>query len=296
MFVQDVTSSHSAIIPYVFPEARDLKFAPALYAACRRNAPHAVLGVALLSSPAGSEDPAFRFGLEVFEHSEELLVSALLLQHLIETASMLRAPSLRNIQPVRTEAGRALMDRFGFALLRQTVAHEFPLDRLFEIFERQIISLQSSGRIPSGILSGPYSDGEENEISALCRKEFGALTYGHLEAIGEHPAGEKDYSYSRAFRLDGILLGALGVALKNGDATFDPLLIAPGRRNTWVFTYVIHSVLKQLVELGIERGRAQIHQDNLKMMALMNRIRAQAVGIDALYQLELMNLQEESLP
>jgi len=288
VLVEEVTRSHGALIPYLFPQARDFKATPALYAAFAVEAPDCLLGMALLSSPIGAEDPAFRFGLEVMAPWRNQGIGAQLLRHVIEVADSLNAPALRNMQPVRSAPAHRLMKRFGFSPLRMTVSHAFPLDTAFGIFDRQLDNLLSAGRIPSAVSSAAYSENKDDHaLSALCRKEFGALTHGHLEALGEYPAPDKDYAFSRAFWLDGHLLGAWAVAVKNGTATFDPLLIAPGKRNTWVFTYVIHSVLQELLRHGINQGCAQIHQDNLKMMSLMHRIGAKAAGIDTLYELAL---------
>lgn len=288
VLVEEVTRSHGALIPYLFPQARDIKATPALFAAFAADVPDSLLGMALLSSPIGAEDPAFRFGLEVMEPWRNQGIGAQLLRHVIDVADRLNAPSLRNLQPVRSAPAHRLMKRFGFSVLRKTVSHEFPLDTAFGIFDRQLDNLLSAGRIPSAVSSDAYAEiKDDHALSALCRKEFGSLTYGHLEALGEYPAPDKDYSFSRAFKLDGNLLGAWAVAVKNGTATFDPLLIAPGKRNTWVFTYVIHAVLQELIRHGVNQGCAQIHQDNLKMMSLMRRIGAREAGVDTLYALAL---------
>lgn len=288
VLVEEVTRSHGALVPYLFPQARDVKATPALFAAFAADRPDSLLGLALLSSPIGAEDSAFRFGLEVMAPWRNQGIGAQLLRHVIEVADSLNAPSLRNMQPVRSTLAHRLLTRFGFSPLRMTVSHEFPLDTAFVIFDRQLDNLLSAGRIPSAVSSAAYAENKDDHaLSALCRKEFGSLTYGHLEALGEYPAPDKDYSFSRAFWLDGNLLGAWAVAVKNGTATFDPLLIAPGKRNTWVFTYVIHSVLQELIRHGVNQGGAQIHQDNLKMMSLMRRIGAKAAGVDTLYELAL---------
>lgn len=286
--VEEVTRSHGELVPYLFPEARDARVLPALYAAFSAEAPQDLLGMALLSSPVGTEDPAFRVALHVMEAWRRRGIGAQLLAHVIEVADCLRAPALRNMQPARSDAAHKLMRRFGFHARRMTIGHEFLLDTALSIFGRQLDMLQSAGRIPCGIVATPYAEGTgRHPLSSLCKSAFGTLTHGHLEAMGEYPAPGKDYSFSRAFWLDGKLLGAWAAAVKDGVATFDPLLIAPEKRNTWVFTHVIHSVLQELARHGIRRGYAQIHQDNLKMMAVMCRVGAKAVDAATLYELAL---------
>ena len=179
------------------------------------------------------------------------------------------------------------MAHFGFRLLRTTTTHGFVLAPGFAALDRQMAAFAAAGRIPAGVTATPYGAGEGRDISALCLAEFGNLTYGHLEAIGEFPAPGKDLSHATAFWLDGVLLGGLGVAVKDGVAIVDPLLITPGKRNTWVFTYMLHTVARALLAQGISHGRTQIHQDNQKMMALLRRTETHVASTEMLYQLDL---------
>ncbi len=78
-----------------------------------------------------------------------------------------------------------------------------------------------------------------------------------------------------------------GEVVENNQAIFDPLLVAEGKRNTWVFTYLVYSVVKDLIASGVVDGNALVHADNRKIMALMQKIGAKMGKEDALYRLDL---------
>ena len=282
--VREVTRTHSALIPSVFPDARDVKATPALYAAFQGPA---MLGFALLCSPTGAEHPAYRFAIAVAPPARRGGVATALLRHLVDTARALRAPALRPLTPVEGEAGHALMARFGFQPLRRTLAFEFDFDKAADYFDIQHHHLEASGRLPRGLSEEPYRDNAARDLSTLCMREFGILTSGHLEACGAYPAPGADISHARAFRVNGVLAGALGIVVRDGVATLDPLLIAPGKRNTWVFTHIIHSTLQRLAAAGCKYATAGIHEDNTMVLALARRFRARQVGAASLYQLPL---------
>ena len=287
--VRDVTRTHSALIPSLFPAARDVKATPALYAAFQGPA---LLGFGLLCSPTGAEHPAYRFALAVAPAARRGGVATTLLRYLIDTARTLRAPALRPLAPVGGEAGHALMARFAFQPLRRTLAFEFDLDKAAGYFDIQHHHLEVSGRLPRGLAEEPYRDNAARDLSALCVREFGILTRGHLEACGEYPTPGADISLARAYRVNGVLAGALGIVVRDGVATLDPLLIAPGKRNTWVFTHIIHSTLQRLAASGCKYASADIHEDNTMMLALARRFRARQVGAASLYELSLSRESE----
>lgn len=282
--MRDVTRTHSALIPSVFPGARDIKATPALYAAYEGPV---LLGFAILCSPTGAEHPAYRFDLKVAQPMRRRGAALALLEHLVATARTLRAPALRPLSPVDSDIGHKLMARFGFVPLRRTLAFEFDFDKASDYFDIQNHHLEVSGRLPAGLAAEPYRDNAGRDLSALCVREFGILTRGHLEACGEYPAPGADVSHARAFRVNGVLAGALGIVVRDGVATIDPLLIAPGKRNTWVFTHIIHFALRSLAAQGCKRGVAHIHEDNTMVLALARRFRARQAGAASLYELPL---------
>jgi GNAT superfamily N-acetyltransferase len=285
--VRDVTRSHSALIPSLFPDARDTKATPALYAAFDTPDSSQPAGFALLCSPSGAEHPCFRFAVVVAEHARRRGVGAALTQYAADTARMLRAPSLRPLAPVSSDAGHQLMERAGFKQIRRTLAFEFDLANSLEVVDGPLVQLEQDGRVPAGIESGPYRDNHAYDLSAMCQRSFGMLTHGHLEALGEYPSPGADLSHARAFRLNGALVGAWGVVVRDGTAIFDPLLIAEDKRNTWTFTYVTATVLRALVVNGVKHGRAKVHEDNRKMMAVMRRFGNRVIGSETLYELAL---------
>ncbi|NML60409.1 GNAT family N-acetyltransferase [Massilia sp. RP-1-19] len=282
--VRDVTRTHSALIPSLFPGARDVKATPAMYAAYEGPA---LIGFALLCSPTGAEHPAYRFDLAVAPQMRRRGAASAMLEHVIGTARTLRAPSLRPLAPVDSEIGHKLMARFGFAPRRRTLVFEFAFDKAFDHVDIQHHHLEVSGRLPAGLADEPYRDNAARDLSTLCVREFGILTRGHLEACGEYPAPNADISHARAFRVNGVLAGALGIVVRDGIAAIDPLLIAPGSRNTWAFTHIIHSTLRRLVAQGCTRGVAHIHEDNTSVLALARRFRVRQVGAASLYELPL---------
>lgn len=282
--VRDVTRTHSALIPFVFPHARDVKATPALYAACDGAE---LLGFALLCSPTGAEHPAFRFAVAVAPPMRGRGAGAALLSHLIDTARTLSAPALRPLAPVDSQPGHALMSRFGFTALRRTLSIEFDFNKGLDYFDVQHHHLAVSGRLPAGLADEPYRDNAERDLSALCARELGIFTHGHLEACGEYPAGDADTSHSRAFRVDGVLVGAIGVAVRHGVATFDPLLVVPARRNTWVFTHIMHSTISRLARAGCTRAVAEVNDDNPLVLPLARRFRTGQDGVSTLYELPL---------
>lgn len=284
----DVTRSHSWLIASRFPEARDAKVQPILYAALDITDQSRVVGLALVVSPIWSESSAYRFALDIPNGHDKDVVERLLLEHVISVARQHRAPAIRNWRPVRLPTSHRQMQALGFKPIRHTVTHEFSLTTACQIFQVEIDRLHASGKIRAGVVCQPYNEGEAREISSLCRAEFGALTYGHQEAIGEYPASRKDLSFARSFWLNGKLIGAWGVAVEDGTAVFDPLLIARNWRNTWAFTYMVHTVLQKLLEHRVVYGRAAVHQDNHKVMAVMSRINASVVSTDTLYELKLL--------
>lgn len=282
--VRDVTRTHSALIPSVFPNARDVKATPALYAAFQGPA---LLGLALLCSPTGAEHPAYRFALAVAPAARRKGVATALLRRLLDTARTLRAPSLRPLMPVDSAAGEALMARFGFQPLRRTLAFEIDFDKAADYYDIQHHHLEVAGRLPRGLADEPYRDNAERDLSALCVREFGILTHGHLEACGAYPAPGADISVARAFRVNGVLAGAFGIVIRDGVATLDPLLVAPGKRNTWAITHIIHSTLRRLAAAGCKRGVADINEDNTMALALVRRFRGRQTGAAVLYELPL---------
>ncbi|MCC6070242.1 GNAT family N-acetyltransferase [Massilia sp. GCM10020059] len=285
--VRDVTRSHSALIPSLFPDARDVKATPALYAAFDTPDGAQPAGFALLCSPTGAEHPCFRFAVVVAEHARRRGIGAALTQHVADTARTLRAPSLRPLVPVMSDGGHQLMARAGFKQLRRTLVFEFSLAASLKVMDAQLMQLEHAGRVPAGISSDPYRDNQAHDLSAMCQRSFGMLTHGHLEAMGEYPAPGADLSHARAFRLDGTLIGAWGVVVRAGTAVFDPLLIAEDKRSTWAFPFVTATVLRTLVAGGVTHGLAKIHEDNRKMIAVMGRFGTEVTGVDTLYELAL---------
>lgn len=285
--VRDVTRSHSALIPSLFPDARDVKATPALFAAFDTPASSQPSGFALLCSPTGAEHPSYRFAVAVAEHARRRGVGAALTQHIADTAATLRAPSLRPLVPVSSEAGHQLMARCGFRQLRRTLVFEFDLAQSLKVADVPLLQFEQEGRIPAGISNDPYRDNPAYDLSAMCQRSFGMLTHGHLEAMGEYPAPGADLSHARAFRLNGTLIGAWGVVVRGATAVFDPLLIAEDKRSTWAFTYVTGTVLRALVASGVTNGLTKIHEDNRKMIVVMRRFGTRVTGVETLYELAL---------
>jgi GNAT superfamily N-acetyltransferase len=285
--VRDVTRSHSALIPSLFPDARDVKATPALYAAFDTPDGAQPAGFALLCSPTGAEHPCFRFAVVVAEHARRRGIGAALTSHVTDTARLLRAPSLRSLVPVISDASHQLMAGAGFKQLRRTLVYEFNLAASLKVTDAQLVQLEQDGRIPAGISSDPYRDNQSYDLSAICQRSFGLLTHGHQEALGEYPSPGTDHSHARAFRLNGALIGAWGVAVRDGTAVFDPLLIAEDKRSTWAFSFVTGTVLRGLVAHGVENGLAKIHEDNRKMNAVMRRFGTRVTGVETLYELAL---------
>jgi GNAT superfamily N-acetyltransferase len=286
--ILDVTRTHSSIIPYFFPSARDLKSTAAIFAAVHENAPNALLGVALLAAPFGTELPPFLFDIKVLDQWRNQGIGNKLVEHVIDTAKKLHAPALKTLEPVRNNIAESMLQSRDFRSISSTATYSFSLQQSFTIFSQTIKALYADSRIPSEIDIIPYDSVREyEEISSLCNQEFGLLTHGHLKAAGKYPSKDWDYSDSAIFRHQGKLIGAWGVGKKKNTAVFDPLLIAQDRRNTWVFPFIIHTVLGRLLDAGIEGGMAQIHQDNAKMVAIMQRIGAKKSEVEYLYELNL---------
>lgn len=285
--VRDVTRSHSALIPSLFPDARDVKATPALYAAF--DSPDGVqpTGFALLCSPTGAEHPCYRFAVIVAEHARRRGIGAALTRHVSGTARTLRAPSLRPLVPVISDAGHRLMANAGFKQLRRTLVFEFKLAESLKVVDAQLVPLEQDGRIPAGISSDPYCDNRAHDLSAMCQRSFGMLTHGHLESLGEYPSPGADLSHARAFRLNGVLVGAWGVVVRDGTAVFDPLLISEDKRSTWAFSFVTGTVLRALVASGVTNGLTKIHEDNRKMIVVMRRFGTRVTGVETLYDLAL---------
>lgn len=282
--VRDVTRTHSALIPFLFHEARDVKATPALYAAFEGSA---LLGFALLASPTGAEHPAYRFSLVVAQQMRRRGVASAMLGHLVETARTMRAPSLRPLSPVDNDIAHKLMARFGFMPLRRTLTFEFDLVKAFGYVDVQHHHLEVSGRLPAGLTDEPYRDDASRDLSRLCVREFGILTHGHLEACGEYPAPGADIRHARALRIDGVLVAAMGVVVRDGIAILDPLLVVPGKRNTWAFTHILHSVLRRVTGVGCQRGIAIIHEDNTPVLSLARRFSPGPSASACLYELPL---------
>lgn len=285
--VRDVTRSHSALIPSLFPDARDVKATPALYAAFDTPQSAQPAGFALLCSPTGAEHPCFRFAVIVAEHARRRGIGAALTRHVTDTARMLRAPTLRPLLPVLSDAGHRLMAHAGFKQLRRTLVFEFKLAESLKVIEAQLMPLEQDGRIPAGISNNPYCDDQAHDLSAMCQRSFGMLTHGHLESLGEYPSPGADLSHARAFRLNGVLVGAWGVVVRQDTAVFDPLLIAEDKRSTWAFSFVTGTVLRELVASGVTNGLTKIHEDNRKMIVVMRRFGTRVTGVETLYELAL---------
>jgi len=284
-FIVDVTRRHGDLIAARFPEARDAKQQPRLYAALDAETGREALGLALLAMPTWSEVPAFRFSLDVPTDCAERGVAAALLAHVVDTAREHHAALLCNARPPGSPAEHALLASFGFHEIRRTVVHRFRLQTARDVFRAEMARLQAGGRVRPGVECRPYAEGPAREISLLCRSEFGALTHGHLEALGEYAAKGKDVRFARSFWRDGRLVGAWGVGVADGVATFDPLLVARPWRNTFAFAHIVLTVLEALVDHGIEWGSAAVHADNLKVMAVMARVDAVAQDVQSLYEL-----------
>ena len=283
--VRDVTRTHSALIPSLFPDARDIKATPALYAAYQGPA---LLGFALLCSPAGVEHPCYRFALAVAPAARKRGIGSTLLNHVVSIATTLHAPSLRPLAAIDNEAGHALMARYGFQPLRRTLSLEFDFDHAAEYLDIQHHHLEVRGRLPRDLVDGPYRDNAQRDLSTLCVREFGILTHGHLEACGAYPAPGADISHSRALRVNGILAGAIGIVLRNNVARLDPLLIAPGKRHSWALIHMLHTASRSLAANGCKRVVADIHEDNTTLLTMTRRFRARQVGVATQYELPLL--------
>jgi len=290
IFIKEVTARYSSLIPQLFPEVRDVKTTPALFAAFNshdRNSNPEILGFAILASPLPIEPPDYKFSLHVLKTKRGDGVGDALLRFIISEAQNLFAPSLINLQPVIRVAQHQLLKKYNFSQVRKTITYEFNLEQAYNIFHDAILQLKEKERIPDNVIVSPYDESESHDISKLCLEEFGALTTGHLVSLGTYPAGKADHSFSRSFRLNEELLGAWGVGVEDGVALFDPLLIARSKRNTWVFAFVIYSVLSGLLTAGITLGRALVHADNKKIVAIMKRIGAASSNEISLYKLNL---------
>jgi len=288
LFIVDITSTHSALIPSFFPAARDLKQGAAIYAAINADDPGTLLGAALLAAPGAIEAPPFLCDIFVLEQWRNHGVGQALIRYLIDTARKLRAPALRLLNPIENSGVGAMLERHGFNNVRSTRSYCFSLLENFSMFDELLQASQLAARIPDKIEMLPYSSSREYaQLSKLCQQEFGLLTHGHLKASGQYPADGRNYRHSTIFKQESRLIGAWGVGTKERTAVFDPLLIAPEKRSSWVFPLVIHRVLGKLLASGIAHGVAQIHQDNAKMIALMKRIGAQSLKVEHLYELPL---------
>ena len=292
--ILEATSQYSKVIPYLFPEARDLKTSPTIYIAFHRsNSKMTFTGAAILASPLGFEDPSYKFSIQVLNPWKGFGIGNSLLDHVINEARILHAPAIRNLQPVSGCVPNSMLINRRFSLLRNTITHKFELKKLFLNLEETMGNLKNKGRMPTNVKSSPYLEDKEHEISKLCMKEFGSLTHGHLKSLGQYPSEGVDYSFSRSFLYGKEFVGSLGVGVIENVAVFDPLLIANGRRNSWAFTLIIHTILEELINNGIENGVAQVHEDNKKIMALMKRVDAESSDVESLHEL-IFGLDESS--
>jgi hypothetical protein len=290
LLIKDVTVSHSAAIPVLFPNARDLKIAPLLFGAFKKSKHFPsgkILGIAILASPLESDRPDYHVSFKALEKHESDCVRERLLKHVIEYAGYLNAPSLINLETILEAGDHELLKKHGFSQIRSTIHCQFNLNKGFKFFATTFQKLKQKESVPMGLEVRPYEEENGREISKLCIQSFGAMTHGHLKSLGIYPQGVSDFSYSRSFWIKQKLLGAWGVSVENNQAIFDPLLVAEGKRNTWVFTYLVYSVVKDLIASGVVDGNALVHADNRKIMALMQKIGAKMGKEDALYRLDL---------
>lgn len=283
--VYDVTRTHSAVIPWLFPAARDMQCAPSLFAAVRQGR---VAAFAVLASPLAGERSAYLLDLSGYNGGLDAPVADALIEHVVALATSLRAPALEVARPISDPDHRRHVERHGFRSVGATTAYRFCQRRALELFSAKLAELDRAGRVPGPIDCLPYDAAPHtDELSALCHAEFGLLTHGHLQALGDYPAGDLDYSCSAQFRLHGALVGAQAVGVHGRWATFDPLLIAKAFRNTWAFAYVLTQVLQRLGGVGVTEGVALIRDSNIGMRAVMARLDASAKFVQHAYQRDL---------
>jgi hypothetical protein len=281
--VLDVTHTHSALIPYLFPDARDLKTTAALFALATGPDPERTTAFALLAAPLGMEDSAYCCDIHVDTIGASPAVD-ILLEHLLNQARSLRAPALECLRPFAAGKLAERLMRHGFRSRMRTIRYGFSLPAALAVFRAALMAIRCTGRVPDHVERIAYSSPvHSTALSDLCQREFGLLTHGHLRALGLYPAAGYDHGLSSAYRYKADLIGAWGIGTRDDCALFDPLLIVPGWRNTWVFPYVIADSLERLVAAGITQGTAQIHGTNRKMLAVMERIGAQVLGTEDFY-------------
>ena len=282
MVIRDLTTTHSHLIPYFFPESRDIKTTASLFGVIEGAAD--LKGLAILAPPAAGADPHFSCDIHVFDPWRHQGYEGALYDYVIDLSKQLFAPGVKMLRAVSDGAEKVLLESKGFEVIRVTNNFSFSIAKAHNIFNLTLSRLEGAGRIPDNYRICPYSQGGE-AISELCFQEFGLLTHGHLKAVGQYSSGEEDMDYALCIFYRDELVGGLGVSVLGGVATFDPLLVSPSYRDSWAFTVIAHKALKKLLADGVSLGFVQVHQDNRKIMALMARLEANKVGEQALYSI-----------
>lgn len=284
--ISDVTVSHSELIPHLFPDARDLKSAPALYLATDSGSPERYLGAALLAAPGEFEAPDFITDIAVAEHCGYPAVGGILLRHVIQIARQLQAPGLRTLTPARTDSANNLCQQFGFAAARKTRHYLVDLTAALGAAEQVLRALRQKVKLPGENEISALPVGKDEALESLCVDVFGLVTHGLLRASGEYSSEGLDYSCSTKLVHRGQLVGCLVAGLEKEKAIFDPLLISPGFRGAWAFPMLISLTVKKILQRGIETGLATVHEDNRRMMAFMERLEARPLACETLYRLD----------
>lgn len=282
MNIIDITLSHSELIPHYLPTARDLKHRPALYAAVSVEKPENILGLAILSAPQGTGNGYFLADVHIIEACSDNNIAVALLTYITEIAKNLSAPGIQMLDSVLASSDYSTFEHCGFSCVRKTINYRFDIKNALALIDKTMRVIEQAKRIPKNAQLMAYTKGAK-ALDDLCHKEFGLLTHGHLKAMSMYSTEDKDYSFSRCCLLDGQLVAGMGVGINKGVAYIDPLLVSSGQRNSWAFSYIIYHVLSKLVTNNVTLIDALVHEDNQKMMRLMQKFSATKVDAELFF-------------
>lgn len=281
----DVTLTHGSLVPWVFPSVRDVKLPGSLYFVTERAVPEKPIAIAYLASPFATERPDFVCDYYLFDEKGQEDILALTIKGLKDLARQYNAPSLRVMKPVTTAWEARVLEREQFYVELESIQFAFSATYALGYIKQQLQTRFTQQSLPDDVKVVDYGGPLRDQISKLCVKEFGAMTHGHMGALGQLDDG-MDHSFSRAVSLKGQLVSSLGVGVKGKLAIFEPLLISPDVRGSWAFPFVVNQVLTRVVESGVEDARALIHSSNKKIMNFMQHLDPEILGSIISYKID----------
>lgn len=252
-----------ALAPQVFDELRARPQVDCFLVAVNKD--NVAVGFAFLSALDEKRNPVYAFDIKTASSDNQFLIAGALKNEIFRIARTHKISRLMKLAPANSEGEIDFYCSAGFQVMRWVSIYEIDLAAILKLVQNAVSISDITARYN---LRYESYNCQPAKIDELCLDGFGVLTHGHLQATG-NLSDEKDYSQSTSIWMQGELVAALAVGLKDHIATFDPLLVNKQYREKWPFALIVKYISEKLLRLEVKKGHVIIMEDNHKMMSFI---------------------------